>query len=101
MHGDLIERVLQLRQIDTAYAEVDLRTQREIERILFNNRELQLLAIPLGVLSLVIVGVFTTIVTIVLIFVCRAVTQMRVDAETETNGLDLSVHGERAYDMTS
>ena len=51
--------------------------------------------------SLVIVGVFTTIVTIVLIFVCRAVTQMRVDAETETNGLDLSVHGERAYDMTS
>jgi Amt family ammonium transporter len=26
---------------------------------------------------------------------------MRVEDETEVNGLDLAVHGERAYDMTS
>jgi Amt family ammonium transporter len=26
---------------------------------------------------------------------------MRVDKEAETNGLDLSTHGERAYDMNS
>ncbi|WP_050928479.1 ammonium transporter [Aestuariivita boseongensis] len=51
--------------------------------------------------SLAIVGVFTIVVTVVLIFVVRAITPLRVDAETETNGLDLSVHGERAYDMTS
>lgn len=51
--------------------------------------------------SLVIVGVFTTIVTLVLIYVCKAVLPIRVDLETETNGLDLSVHGERAYDITS
>ena len=51
--------------------------------------------------SLVIVGVWTSVITMVLIFVCRAVTSLRVDAETETNGLDLSVHGERAYDFNS
>ena len=51
--------------------------------------------------SLLIVGVYTAVVTVVLIFVCRAVTSLRVDAETEVNGLDLSVHGERAYDMNS
>jgi Amt family ammonium transporter len=51
--------------------------------------------------SLVIVGVFTIVVTAVIALVCRAVLPMRVDLETETNGLDLTVHGERAYDMTS
>ncbi len=51
--------------------------------------------------SLVIVGVFTTVVTVVLIVLCKAVTHLRVDAETETTGLDLTVHGERAYDITS
>ncbi len=51
--------------------------------------------------SLVIVGVFTSVVTLVLIVVCRAILPIRVDLETETNGLDLSVHGERAYDMSS
>ena len=51
--------------------------------------------------GLVIVGVFTTVVTVALILICRVVLPMRVDAETETNGLDLSVHGERAYDMSS
>jgi len=51
--------------------------------------------------SLVIVGVFTTVVTVVLIFVCKAITPLRVDEETENTGLDLAVHGERAYDITS
>ena len=51
--------------------------------------------------SLLIVGVFTTVVTVVIALVCRAIIPIRVDAETETNGLDLSVHGERAYDITS
>lgn len=51
--------------------------------------------------SLLIVGVFTVAVTVVLIVVVRAITPLRVDAETEVNGLDLSVHGERAYDHVS
>ncbi len=51
--------------------------------------------------GLAIVGVFTFVVTIVLVKVCAAITPLRVDDETETNGLDLSTHGERAYDMTS
>ncbi|MBV7392814.1 ammonium transporter [Mameliella sediminis] len=51
--------------------------------------------------SLVVVGVFTTVVTVVLIFVVKAVFPLRVDEETEVNGLDISVHGERAYDHAS
>ena len=51
--------------------------------------------------ALAIVGLFTIVVTFVLIKVVSLVTPLRVDAETETNGLDLSVHGERAYEMNS
>ncbi len=51
--------------------------------------------------GLIIVGAFTAVVTIVLVKVVALITPLRVDAETETNGLDLSVHGERAYDMSS
>jgi Amt family ammonium transporter len=51
--------------------------------------------------SLAIVGVFTAVVTVAIILVVKLVTPLRVDAETETNGLDLSVHGERAYDFNS
>ena len=51
--------------------------------------------------SLVIVGIFTVVVTFVLVKLVGLITPLRVDAETETNGLDLSVHGERAYDMSS
>ncbi|MEK9641330.1 MAG: ammonium transporter [Paracoccaceae bacterium] len=51
--------------------------------------------------SLVIVGVFTCVLTVLLVKIVGSVTGLRVDAETETNGLDLSVHGERAYDMNS
>ncbi|PYG34452.1 ammonium transporter [Pelagimonas varians] len=51
--------------------------------------------------GLVIVGIFTTVVTVALIFIVKAITPLRVDAETETNGLDLMVHGERAYDHNS
>ena len=57
------------------------------------------LAAQLG--SLVIVGIFTIVVTVVLVVICRAVVGLRVDDETETTGLDLAQHGERAYDVTS
>ena len=51
--------------------------------------------------SLAIVGVYTLVVSLVLVLVIRVFIPMRVDDETEVNGLDLAVHGERAYDMTS
>ncbi len=51
--------------------------------------------------SLVIVGVFTLVVSVVLVLVLRLITPLRVDEETEVNGLDLAVHGERAYDISS
>ncbi len=51
--------------------------------------------------SLVIVGVFTIVVTTILVLVVRVITPLRVDQETEEQGLDLIVHGERAYDVSS
>lgn len=51
--------------------------------------------------GLAVVGVYTVVVTVVLIYVVKAITPLRVDLETETSGLDLVVHGERAYDMSS
>ena len=51
--------------------------------------------------SLIIVGVFTTVVTLAIIFVAKMIVPLRVDKETETNGLDLAVHGERAYELNS
>lgn len=51
--------------------------------------------------GLVVVGVYTIVVTVVLIKLVGLVTLLRVDEETEVNGLDLSVHGERAYDNAS
>ena len=51
--------------------------------------------------GLIIVGIFTVIVTYILIKIVSLITPLRVDEETETNGLDLSVHGERAYDVNS
>ncbi|MFW8634607.1 ammonium transporter [Cribrihabitans pelagius] len=51
--------------------------------------------------GLAIVGIFTAVVTVALVKLTAALTSLRVDLESETNGLDLSVHGERAYDMNS
>ncbi|MEY4982128.1 MAG: hypothetical protein RIR62_394 [Pseudomonadota bacterium] len=51
--------------------------------------------------GLAIVGVWTLGATFAIAKLCAAVTAFRVDPETETNGLDLSVHGERAYELTS
>ncbi|MEP5630666.1 MAG: ammonium transporter [Tateyamaria sp.] len=51
--------------------------------------------------SLAIVGVYTLVVSVVLVLIVRAVTRLRVDEDTEVAGLDLAVHGERAYDISS
>ncbi len=51
--------------------------------------------------SLAIVGAYTVSITFVLVKICAAIVPLRVDLESEVNGLDLSQHGERAYDHTS
>jgi Amt family ammonium transporter len=51
--------------------------------------------------ALAIVGVWTIVVSFILVKLVGLITPLRVDAETETNGLDLEVHGERAYDLNS
>ena len=51
--------------------------------------------------ALIVVGIFTLVVSYILVKVIQIFVPLRVDAETETNGLDLSAHGERAYDMNS
>ncbi len=51
--------------------------------------------------GLAIVGTYTIVVSVALIKLVGLITPLRVDIEAEVNGLDLSVHGERAYDMNS
>ena len=47
------------------------------------------------VAGVVVVALFTIVVTVVLAMVCRALVGMRTDADTEQEGLDLTAHGER------
>jgi Amt family ammonium transporter len=51
--------------------------------------------------GLAVVGLWTGLATWLLIKLCTLVVPLRVDAETEANGLDLSAHGERAYELNS
>ncbi len=51
--------------------------------------------------TLAIVGLFTVVMTFLLVRLVALITVFRVDPETEHNGLDLSLHGESAYDHVS
>ena len=51
--------------------------------------------------GLAVVGLWTVVASFALIKLCALVTPIRVDHESEVNGLDLSQHGERAYDLNS
>lgn len=53
------------------------------------------------VYALAVVGVFTAVITWGLIKICALVFPLRVDEEAEYTGLDISSHGERAYDWAS
>ena len=50
------------------------------------------------ILSVIIVGLFTLIMTIIIIKFLNLFIEMRVNHENEAEGLDISVHGERAYE---
>jgi len=51
--------------------------------------------------ALAIVGIFTLVVTIILVKLTAIFFPIRVSEEDEYTGLDLASHGERAYDITS
>jgi len=51
--------------------------------------------------GLLVVGVWTAVITTVLIVVVKMIFPLRVTEEDEVTGLDLTAHGERAYDMSS
>jgi Amt family ammonium transporter len=51
--------------------------------------------------GLAVVGIWTIVLSYAIIKICALILPIRVDGETEANGLDLSVHGERAYDINS
>ena len=51
--------------------------------------------------GLAIVGVYTIVVTVVLIKLVGLITPLRVEEDSESTGLDIAVHGERAYDISS
>jgi ammonium transporter, Amt family len=51
--------------------------------------------------GLAIVGLWTVVATYAIIKLVALITPIRVDLESEVNGLDLSAHGERAYDLNS
>ena len=50
--------------------------------------------------GVVIVAIFTVVTTVVITLIVRAIVGMRTDSDTEMEGLDLTAHGERAYDLT-
>jgi Amt family ammonium transporter len=49
--------------------------------------------------GVVAVGVYTAIVTYVLLKIIDRITGLRVTAEEETSGLDVEYHNERGYDL--
>lgn len=51
--------------------------------------------------GLAVVGIWTLVLTFIIIKAVALVLPLRVDSETEANGLDISVHGERGYDFNS
>lgn len=51
--------------------------------------------------GIVVVGVYTVVVTVAIAFVVKLIFPIRVDEETEYTGLDITAHGERAYDHAS
>jgi len=47
------------------------------------------------------VGAYTIIITVVIVYGLKLIIPIRVDQEAEFSGLDITSHGERAYDHTS
>ena len=51
--------------------------------------------------GLAVVGLWTVAASLAIIKLVARITPIRVDQEAEVNGLDMSSHGERAYELNS
>ena len=51
--------------------------------------------------GVLVVGVFTFTITTLIVVVTMKIVPIRVNEESEEKGLDLSEHGEKAYDLNS
>ena len=51
--------------------------------------------------SVIIVGIFTVVMTTIIVKVVGLITPMRVTNEDEISGLDMAAHGERGYEFSS
>lgn len=51
--------------------------------------------------GLLVVGIWTVVITTIIVFVVKAIFPIRVTEEDEVTGLDLTSHGERGYELTS
>ena len=51
--------------------------------------------------GVLIVGIYTLVITYLIIIACKAFVPLRVETDDEENGLDLSEHGEKAYSLNS
>ena len=51
-----------------------------------------------GVLT---VGIYTLVMTTIIVVVVKAIVPLRVESDDEEVGLDQSEHGEKAYDLSS
>lgn len=56
----------------------------------------QLMVQMVGVIS---IGIYTVIITVILLTVVKALLGLRADEEDEQTGLDLAMHNERGYDL--
>ena len=56
----------------------------------------QLMVQVVGVIS---IGIYTVIITVILLTVVKALLGLRADEEDEQTGLDLAMHNERGYDL--
>ena len=53
------------------------------------------------IFAILVVGVFTIVITTLIIIITMKIVPIRVDEDSEERGLDLSDHGEKAYDLNS
>ena len=60
---------------------------------------MQCFAIADSIYALVATAAFATIATFIILKLVDLVTGLRVDSQTETQGLDLESHGEKGYDL--
>ena len=53
------------------------------------------------IFAILVVGIFTIFITTIIVIITMKIVPIRVDEDSEERGLDLSEHGEKAYDLNS